>query len=116
MAVQCSFCGRGYDVSLFEFNRSVTCVCGNIVTFRHEQTTEEAVLARQVEERQVREIQAMADRIASLLVAGDRPIIDIEIEKQKLRERISELFPDKIRLYELIYESRFRRLEEQFRG
>jgi hypothetical protein len=43
-------------------------------------------------------------------------MIDIEIEKQKLRERISELFPDKIRFYELIYESRFRRLEEQFRG
>jgi hypothetical protein len=63
----------GYDVSLFEFNRSVTCVCGNTVTFRHEQTTEEAALALAVEERRVREIQSMADRIASLLVASDYP-------------------------------------------
>ena len=42
-------------------------------------------------------------------------MIDIEIEKQKLRERISELFPDSTDLYDLIYEPRFRRLKEQFR-
>lgn len=77
--------------------------------------TDEAALARRHEEHYVREIQGIADRIASLIVASDYPMIDIEIEKQKLRERISELFPDKMELYELIYESRFRRLEEQFR-
>ena len=114
MAVQCSSCGRGYDVTLFEFSRSITCVCGNTVLFRHEQKTDE--FARSSEDRSVREIQAIADRISSLIVAGDYPIIDITIEKQKLRERISELFPDKTELYELIYESRFRRLEEQFRA
>ena len=37
----------------------------------------------------------MADQIASLIVGSDYPLIDIEIEKGKLRERISELFPDK---------------------
>ena len=57
----------------------------------------------------------MADRIASLIVGSDYPMIDIVIEKQKLRERIAELFPDKIDLYDLIYEPRFRRLAEQFR-
>jgi hypothetical protein len=115
MAVQCPYCGRDYDVTLFEFGRSVTCVCGRTVTFKHEQMTDEAILARSSEDRRVREISAMADRIASLIVGGGYPMIDIEIEKQKLRERILELFPDKIDLYELIYESRFRRLKDQFR-
>jgi hypothetical protein len=77
--------------------------------------TDEALLARRYEDRKVREIKTMADRISSLIVSSDYPMIDIEIEKQKLRERISELFPDKIDLYDLIYEPRFRRLKDQFR-
>jgi hypothetical protein len=115
MAIRCAYCGRGYDVTLFEFDRSVTCVCGKTVEFKHEQMTDEALFARRAEDRKVREIARMADKIASLIVGSDYPLIDIEIEKQKLRERISELFPDKIDLYDLIYEPRFRRLKEQFR-
>lgn len=115
MAIRCLYCGRGYDVTLFEFDRSITCVCGKTVTFKHEQMTDEALLARRSEDRKVREITTMADRIVSLIVGSDYPMIDIEIEKQKLRERISELFPDKIDLYDLIYEPRFRRLKDQFR-
>ena len=83
--------------------------------FKHEQMTDEALLARSSEDRNLKEITIMADRIASLIVGSDYPMIDIEIEKQKLRERISELFPDKIDLYDLIYEPRFRRLKDQFR-
>jgi hypothetical protein len=115
MAVQCSYCGRQYDVTLFEFDRSITCVCGKTVTFKYERMTDEALLARRAEDRKVREIRTIADRIAYLIVGSDYPMIDIEIEKQKLRKRISELFPDKIDLYELIYEPRFRRLKDQFR-
>ena len=115
MAVRCSNCGRGYDVTLFEFGRSVTCVCGNTVVLKHEQMSDGALLALGYEERKIREVRALADRISSLIVTGDYPMIDIEIEKQKLRERISELFHDKIHLYDLIYEPRFRRLTEQFR-
>lgn len=37
MAVQCPFCKRDYDITLFEFGREVTCVCGNIVSFEHEE-------------------------------------------------------------------------------
>ena len=115
MAVRCLYCGRGYDVTLFEFDRSIPCVCGKTVAFRHEQMTDEALIAGRSEDRKVREIQTMADRIASLIVASDYQMIDIEIEKGKLRERILELFPDKFDLYDLIYEPRFRRLKEQFR-
>jgi len=115
MAIRCSYCNREYDVTLFEFDRSITCVCGKTVTFKHEQITDEALLAQRSEDRKVREIRTIADRIASLIIGSDYPMIDIEIKKQKLRERISELFPDKIDLYDLIYEPRFKRLKEQFR-
>lgn len=115
MAVRCKYCGRDYDFTLFEFERTITCVCGKTVTFKHEQMTDEVLLARRSEDRKVREIRTMADRIASLIVSSDYPMIDIEIEKQKLMERISELFPDRTELYDLIYEPRFRRLKEQFR-
>lgn len=67
------------------------------------------------EDRKVRKIHALADRISSLIVASDYPMIDIEFEKQNLRERIAELFPDKTGLYDLIYEPRFKRLRQQFR-
>lgn len=116
MAVRCTYCGKDYDITLFEFNRSITCACGKTVKFKHEQMTDEALLAVKTEERKLREIRPLADRIASLIVGSDYMMIDIEIEKQKFREKISELFPDKVDLYDLIYEPRFRRLEEQFRG
>ena len=115
MAVRCSYCSREFDITLFEFDRSIICACGNTVTLKHENMTGEALMARRSEDRKVREIQSMADRIASLIVGSDYPMIDIEIEKQKLRERIAILFPGRIDLYELIYEPRFRRLKEQFR-
>lgn len=115
MAIRCLYCGKEYDVTLFEFERSITCTCGEVVTFKHEQIIGDALFALKSEERKVRDIATMADRIASLIVSSDYPLIDIEIEKEKLREKISELFPDKIDLYDLIYEPRFRRLTEQFR-
>ena len=115
MAIRCGQCGREYDVTLFEFERSITCICGKSVSLQHAHIKDEALLAQRSEDRKVREIQTMADRIASLIVGSDYQMIDIEIEKGKLRERISELFPDKIDLYDLIYEPRFRRLKEQFR-
>lgn len=57
----------------------------------------------------------MADRVCSLILISDYPEIDIEIEKSKVRERCEELYPDSMDLYEMIYESRFNRLQEQFR-
>ncbi|MBI5101140.1 MAG: hypothetical protein HZB33_04825 [Nitrospirae bacterium] len=47
MAVQCPSCGRGYDVTLFEFSRSITCACGKTVSFRHEQKTDEKGIREQ---------------------------------------------------------------------
>ena len=61
------------------------------------------------------ELQRMVDRVCVLILRDDYPEIDIEIEKAKVRQRCEELFPDRLDLYEMIYESRFERLWEQFR-
>lgn len=63
----------------------------------------------------MRELQRMADRVCFLILSSDLPPIDIEIEKEKVRQRCLELWPDREWLYDMIYESRFNRLWEQFR-
>ena len=63
----------------------------------------------------MRDLQRQADRVCVLILSSDLPAIDIEIEKNKVRERCLELYPDREELYEMVYESRFQRLWEQFR-
>ncbi len=60
-------------------------------------------------------LQRQADRICEMIISGEVPEIDIEIQKTRLRETLAQLFPDKQALYPLLYESRFRRLWQQFR-
>ncbi len=67
------------------------------------------------EDEAVRTLQRQADRICELIVAGDVAPIDIEIQQAALREAIARAFPEKQALYQLLYESRFRRLWQQFR-
>jgi DNA-directed RNA polymerase subunit RPC12/RpoP len=110
MAIRCSFCGRNYDVTLFEFGNTIKCECGHEIGFQHREITEE------LEDEKIQEIKRFADKIAFLIVSTDYPKIDIEIEKEKFRDKLTELFPDKAYLYELIYEPRFQRLKEQFGG
>ena len=61
------------------------------------------------------EVQRMADWVCTLILSSDLPAIDIEIEKNKVRERCLELYPDREQLYEMVYGSRFQRLWDQFR-
>jgi len=68
------------------------------------------------EDEHLQLVQREADRICELIVASDVPPIDIEIQQAKLREMVARLFPDKQGVYQLLYESRFRRLWQQFRG
>jgi hypothetical protein len=65
--------------------------------------------------QQMQEVQRMADHVCVLILSSDLPAIDIEIEKNKVRQRCIELYPDREQLYEMIYESRFQRLWDQFR-
>jgi len=64
----------------------------------------------------MQDLQRQADRVCVLILSSDLPAIDIEIEKNKVRERCLELYPDQEELYEMIYESRFQRLWDQFRS
>ena len=66
------------------------------------------------EDEAVRALQRQADRICEMIVSGETAQIDIEIQQAALREAIAKAFPDKQSLYQLIYESRFRRLWQQF--
>jgi hypothetical protein len=123
MAIRCPCCKKEYDVTLFEFEKTINCDCGNVISLQHKEIFRALLNARKDvnttrfrEEEKILEIKISADKIAFLIVSTDYPKIDIEIEKEKFRERINELFPDKAHLYELIYEPRFRRLEEQFRN
>jgi hypothetical protein len=67
------------------------------------------------EEQAYQELQRRADRICSLIVASDYPAVDVAIETRQLREFAGQHFPGRSGLFRRIYESRFRRLWEQFR-
>jgi len=67
------------------------------------------------ESEDYRELQRRADRICSLIIGGDFPAIDVVIQIRQLREFCEEKFPDRMELFEQIYEGRFKRLWNQFR-
>ena len=68
------------------------------------------------DEREYRDFQRHLDRLCFLIVATDCSDREIDIERLHLRSQAMKLFPEKMALYDLVYESRFRRLREQFRG
>ena len=90
------------------------------LTAANRDTVEEELAVRLealcAEDELVRQLQRQADRICEMIVSGDAAPIDIEIQQAALREEIRRLFPDKQALYQLLYESRFRRLWQQFRS
>jgi hypothetical protein len=67
------------------------------------------------EEQAYRIFQEHVDRLCFLIVASNCSDRQIDIERLHLRTQAIQLFPDKMQLYDLIYESRFLRLRRQFR-
>ena len=67
-------------------------------------------------DRRADEIRRKTERIAVLIVSTDYPLVDIAIERSNLHEEAERLFPDRMDIYDRIYESRFDRLIEQWRG
>jgi hypothetical protein len=55
------------------------------------------------------------DRVCTLILTDDYPDVDVAIERARLRELVEAEFPDRLDLYDMVYESRFDRLIEQFR-
>lgn len=74
-----------------------------------------AQLAIEAETRRLRAFQQETDEIGRLIIDTDLPLVDIEIQIEKLRAEAREMFPGKERLFAQIYDSRFRRLWSQFR-
>ena len=67
-------------------------------------------------EETYRTFQRRVDRLCCLIVASNCTDREIDIERLHLRTQAVRLFPGKMALYDLIYESRLRRLREQFRA
>ena len=68
------------------------------------------------EDESVRTLQRKAERICEMIASIETAPIDIEIQQAALREAIRQAFPEQQTLYQLLYESRFRRLWQQFRS
>ena len=67
-------------------------------------------------EQACRRFQRRVDRLCFLIVATDTSERDITIERLFLRTEAGRLFPERVHFYEMLYESRFRRLLDQFRN
>ena len=59
------------------------------------------------------ELRRRADAITSRLLYSDEPRVDIDIAIQGLRDFVEERFPDRVWLFDCIYEARWQRLREQ---
>ena len=114
MAILCPDCGAEFDVTLFAFGNTVRCDCGAEVSAiePHRAPPPDECRARRLSD----EISRGADRIASLILYSDTPDVDIRIAIERLRDRTEELFPGRGWLFEAVYEARFDRLIEQWRG
>jgi hypothetical protein len=58
--------------------------------------------------------QLQADAISHLIVNTDLPWIDVSIQIEQLREEARRLWPQQSELFDLIYQSRFDRLWQQW--
>jgi hypothetical protein len=67
------------------------------------------------QERITRKFQRDVERICFLILSSDCPEDQIAVQRLALRTDVARYFPEKMALYDLIYESRFRRLWKQFR-
>jgi hypothetical protein len=68
------------------------------------------------DEQAYRDFQRHVDRLCFLIVASDCSEREIDIERLHLRVQAINLFPDRMPLYDLVYEGRFERLRHQFRS
>lgn len=106
MAVYCPRCERQYPSALLAGGATLLCACG--ATFR--------APVRRDRRQEQRLLGELADRVCRMILSQDFPDVDVAIERGRVRELAESLFPDRMELYEMIYESRFDRLWQQFRA
>jgi len=64
--------------------------------------------------RAMDDLARQADRIVNLILHSDLPRVDVEIEIENFRESCLRRYPDGEVLFEMIYQSRFERIWEQW--
>lgn len=121
MIVKCPKCLKIYEQAKINPGVDFCCSCGQKFLFESEQIFSQLKLIckeyeLKLEEKNIAQIRKTADRIVSLILNNNSTQIDIDIEKQKLRQLIEQISPERVDLYELIYVPRFKRLWNQFRG
>ncbi len=118
MPLRCPQCGIQHDVLELETAKDIICSCGRKLDLSMMSSIEDFLRYFENEEERAKavEIQENAQNICQMILNEDCPEVDIEIEKKKLLTKVEKLFPDKVLTYQLIYESRFKRLWEQFRA
>ena len=127
MAIRCPKCGKEFDVTLFEFGRGIDCECGTTISLEsghnyYLDALEQEIFSlvdkkeRKLDREQADEIRRKANRITAYILYSDMPRIDIVIQINNFREYVLDIFPDKEELFRSLYEARFKRLWEQFRG
>lgn len=118
MPIRCPKCGMKHDVAEYEPGRKIKCRCGLKLDLSMMETVEDFLrfFESEDERKKAKSIQADAQRICRMILNENCPAVDIDIEKEKLREKVRQFFPDKMQTYRMIYESRFKRLWDQFRS
>ena len=118
MAIHCPKCGTPYDILQFEYGRAILCACGQNLHWDLFETVGDFLryLENEDEREKARVIQRDAELICRMILEEACPDVDIEIAKENLKEKVRKLFPDKMDTYRMIYEARFKRLWDQFRG
>ena len=112
MEIGCPFCHTQHKLRREAIPDEIVCGCGHPLDLKPLKQN----LVREAR-RKMKLIRRGADRICSLILMSDYPEIDIEIEKSRLRDLFLTLFhEERLYLYQIIYESRFNRLRQQFRG
>lgn len=115
MSITCPRCGAEYDVTLFAFGRTVECTCGCTVDARAPQVRPASppTARRRPQRPEARELRRRADGITWTLLYSDLPRIDVDIQIGNLRDWVREHLPDRLTLFEMIYEARWARLRAQ---
>jgi len=60
-------------------------------------------------------LQRLADRVASMVVTSSYSDLECALAERELRMECLRLLPGRMRLFDLVYGARLRRLHEQFR-
>ena len=123
MAIHCPKCGIQHDVEEFSGEGSgdspfIICPCGQKLDLLLIETVGDFLryFENEEEREKARIIQKDAEEICRMILNEACPDVDIEIAKENLKEKVRKLFPDKMDTYRMIYEARFKRLGDQFRG